>query len=156
MKGCHTCTATLTEGLDPYGSLDEDEFLEVFHKPPVDDPVEKEKRAAALKQHEKEVLENNEAFLAGNQTWWDQIDEFSDLPDDEFLAGHTGLIKRPLTPDPRVSMRPSDTAEKPCPPPTTPSLSAMSAPSRTREVIYPGFMQRGHLYLRHIEPAKGK
>ena len=62
MKGCHTCTATLTEGLDPYGSLDEDEFLEVFHKPPVDDPVEKEKRAAALKQHEKEVLENNEAL----------------------------------------------------------------------------------------------
>ena len=62
--------------------------------------MEKEKRAAALKQHEKEVLENNEAFLAGNQTWWDQINEFSDLPDDEFLASHTGLIKGPFTPDP--------------------------------------------------------
>ena len=54
--------------------------------------MEKERRAAALKQHEKEVLENNEAFLAGNQTWWDEINEYSDLPEDEFEANHTGLI----------------------------------------------------------------
>merc|ERR1719189_3246053 len=71
----------LAEGMNPYGSLDEDEFLEQFHKPPVDDPEEKEKRAEALKKHEQEVLENNEAFLAGNQTWFD-----------EFEANHTGLI----------------------------------------------------------------
>merc|ERR1712241_12310 len=90
----------LAEGMNPFGSLDEDEFLEQFHKPAVDDPEEKEKRAKALKKHEQEVLENNEAFLAGNQTWWDQINEFSDLPDDEFLASHTGLIKGPFTPDP--------------------------------------------------------
>merc|ERR1711863_257771 len=82
----------LAEGMNPYGSLDEDEFLEQFHKPPVDDPEEKEKRAEALKKHEQEVLENNEAFLAGNQTWFDEINEYSDLPEDEFEANHTGLI----------------------------------------------------------------
>merc|ERR1719411_1487038 len=83
----------LAEGMNPYGSLDEDEFLKQFHKPSVDDPEEKEKRAAALKKHEQEVLENNEAFLAGNQTWWDEINEYSDLPEDEFEANHTGLVE---------------------------------------------------------------
>merc|ERR1719219_1054301 len=78
--------AELAEGMNPYGSLDEDEFLEQFHKPPVDDPEEKEKRAEALKKHEEEVLENNEAYLAGNQTWFDEINEYSDLPEDEFEA----------------------------------------------------------------------
>merc|ERR1719411_513139 len=82
----------LAEGMNPYGSLDEDEFLEQFHKPSVDDPEEKEKRAEALKKHEQEVLENNEAFLAGNKTWFDEINEYSDLPEDEFEANHTGLI----------------------------------------------------------------
>merc|ERR1719347_1667841 len=84
----------LAEGMNPYGDLDEDEFLEQFNLPPIDDPEEKEKRAAALKKHEEEVLENNEAFLAGNQTWWDEINEYSDLPDDEFEALHTGLKKK--------------------------------------------------------------
>merc|ERR1711936_879684 len=82
----------LAEGMNPFGSLDEDEFLEQFHKPAVDDPEEKEKRAKALKKHEQEVLENNEAFLAGNKTWFDEINEYSDLPEDEFEANHTGLI----------------------------------------------------------------
>merc|ERR1712241_1636362 len=82
----------LAEGMNPFGSLDEDEFLEQFHKPAVDDPEEKAKRAKALKKHEQEVLENNEAFLAGNKTWFDEINEYSDLPEDEFEANHTGLI----------------------------------------------------------------
>ena len=50
----------LAEGMNPYGSLDEDEFLKQFDRPSVDDPEEKEKRAEALKKHEQEVLENNE------------------------------------------------------------------------------------------------
>merc|ERR1719412_2348933 len=82
----------LAEGMNPYGSLDEDEFLEQFHKPPVDDPEEKIRRAETLKKHEQEVLENNEAFLAGNQTWFDEINEFSDLTDDQFEANHTGVF----------------------------------------------------------------
>ena len=80
----------LAEGMSPYGDLDEDEFLETFNLPPIDDPEEKALRAEALKAHEQEVLENNEAFLAGNQTWFDEINEYSDLPDDEFEANHTG------------------------------------------------------------------
>merc|ERR1719219_1999473 len=82
----------LAEGMNPYGSLDEDEFLEQFNKTQIDDPEEKERRAKALKKHEQEVLENNEAFLAGNQTWFDEINEYSDLPEAEFEANHTGLM----------------------------------------------------------------
>merc|ERR1719189_28707 len=82
----------LAEGMNPFGSLDEDEFLEQFHKPEINDPEEKEKHAEALKKHEQEVLENNEAYLAGNQTWFDEINEYSDVPEDEFEANHTGLI----------------------------------------------------------------
>jgi len=96
----------LADGMSPFGHLDEDEFLEIFNLPSIDDPEEKEKRAETLKEHEKEVLENNEAYLAGNQTWWDEINEYSDLTDDEFEANHTGaftneefargLINKPL------------------------------------------------------------
>merc|ERR1712088_942562 len=73
--------------------LSEDEFLEEFHLPPVDDPVEKAKRAEALHQHQLEVQEVNEAFFAGNKTWFDAINEFSDIPDDEFIETHTGLLE---------------------------------------------------------------
>merc|ERR1712024_412398 len=82
----------LADGMSPFGHLDEDEFLEVFDLPPIDDPEEKVRRAETLKKHEQEVLENNEAFLAGNQTWWDEINEYSDLPEDDFEANHTGLV----------------------------------------------------------------
>merc|ERR1712045_818035 len=82
----------LAEGMNPFGELTEDEFLELFDKTKSDDPEEMKKRAKALKKHEKEVLENNEAFLAGNQTWFDEINEYSDLDDDEFESNHTGMI----------------------------------------------------------------
>merc|ERR1711936_875193 len=78
--------------MSPFGHLDEDEFLEVFDLPPIDDPEEKVRRAETLKKHEQEVLENNEAFLAGNQTWFDEINEFSDLTDEELEANHTGVL----------------------------------------------------------------
>jgi len=82
----------LADGMSPFGHLDEDEFLEVFNLPPIDDPEEKRRRAETLKENEQEVLENNEAFLAGNKTWWDEINEFSDLTDDQFEANHTGAF----------------------------------------------------------------
>merc|ERR1719290_237375 len=82
----------LADGMSPFGHLEEDEFLEVFDLPPIDDPEEKIRRAETLKKHEQEVLENNEAFLAGNQTWFDEINEFSDLTDDQFEANHTGVF----------------------------------------------------------------
>merc|ERR1712088_929198 len=79
----------LTDDLE----LTEDEFLEKFHLPPVEDPEEKARRAEALRQHQHEVQETNEAFMAGNTTWYDAINEFSDIPDDEFLRTHTGLVE---------------------------------------------------------------
>ena len=78
-------------GLTDNLALTEDEFLDEFHLPPVDDPVERARRAEALEQHQHEVQEVNEAFMAGNKTWYDAINEFSDIPDDEFLRTHTGL-----------------------------------------------------------------
>ena len=80
-------------GLNGNLDLTEDEFLEKFHLPPVDDPVEKARRAEALRQHQLEVREVNEAFSAGNKTWFEAINEFSDIPDDEFMRTHTGLLE---------------------------------------------------------------
>jgi len=77
----------MTDNVD----LTEDEFLEEFHLPPVQDPEEKARRAEALQQHQQEVLETNEAYIAGEKTWYDAINEFSDIPDDEFVRTHTGL-----------------------------------------------------------------
>ena len=87
----------LTDNLE----LTEDEFLEKFHLPPVDDPVEKARRAEALHQHQHEVQETNEAFIAGDKTWYDAINEFSDIPDDEFIRTHTGLVDDSHPPDER-------------------------------------------------------
>ena len=87
----------LTDNLE----LTEDEFLDEFHLPPVDDPVEKARRAEALQQHQHEVQETNEAFMAGDKTWYDAINEFSDIPDDEFLRTHTGLTDDTHIPDER-------------------------------------------------------
>merc|ERR1712088_1234299 len=87
----------LTDDLE----LTEDEFLEKFHLPPVEDPEEKARRAEALQQHQHEVQETNEAFVAGDNTWYDAINEFSDLPDDEFIRTHTGLVDDSHHPDER-------------------------------------------------------
>ena len=83
------------EDINQYLDLTEDEFLEVFNLPPVADPEEKLKRAETLKQHQQAVLEHNQAYLAGERTWYEGINEFSDIPDEEFIASHTGLIEDP-------------------------------------------------------------
>ena len=81
------------EDINQYLDLTQDEFLEVFNLPPVADPEEKLKRAETLKQHQQAVLEHNQAYLAGERTWYEGINEFSDIPDEEFIASHTGLIE---------------------------------------------------------------
>ena len=68
-----------------------DEFLTTFNLPPIDDPQEKEFRARVLKMNQRVVLENNEAYLAGNTTWFETINEFSHIPEDEFIANYTGM-----------------------------------------------------------------
>ena len=86
---------TENEDINQYLDLTEDEFLAVFNLPPVEDPEENERRAEVLKQHQQEVREHNEAYLAGERTWYEGINEFSDIPDHEFIATHTGLIDDP-------------------------------------------------------------
>ena len=82
------------DGLNTDLGLTEDEFLDKFHLPPVTDTVEKAKRAEVLHQHQLKVQEVNDAYIAGNKTWYDKINKFSDIPDDEFIRTHTGLIEK--------------------------------------------------------------
>merc|ERR1712200_73360 len=63
--------------LDPLDEINEDEFEEYFHVDRPEDPEEYEKRKEALKENEKEIH---------------AVNEFSDLPADEFVAQHTGAI----------------------------------------------------------------
>ena len=69
------------------------EFLENFNLPPLNDPKKKEQSVQILKKNQQEVLENNQAYLAGERTWFEGINEFSHIPHDEFIATHTGLIE---------------------------------------------------------------
>ena len=87
--------ATDNEDLSQFLDLTEDEFLELFHLPEINDPKEKMKRVRVLKEHQQAVLENNQLYLAMKRTWFEGINEFSDIPDDEFIATHTGLIEDP-------------------------------------------------------------
>merc|ERR1712045_551717 len=84
--------AALEKAMDHDIDIDEDHFLEKFQLPTISDPVKKEQHAEALKKHQKMVQEANQAYLAGDQTWFDEINEFSDIPDDEFIASHTGMV----------------------------------------------------------------
>merc|ERR1711955_107907 len=58
----------------------------------VDDPEEAALMEEALKENEEIVKEANEAYANGDQTWFDEVNEFDDLPEDEFIAEHTGLL----------------------------------------------------------------
>jgi len=82
----------LPEGVDDLDDVSLEEFEEHFGQEQVTDPEEKEAREEALREHEEMVKEANEAFALGEQTWYDEINEYSDLPDTEFEANHTGLL----------------------------------------------------------------
>lgn len=58
--------------------------------PVIVDPVEHAKRENRLKKNEKLVKKTNEEFLEGKILWHDAINEFSDLPKDEFEKEKTG------------------------------------------------------------------
>ena len=76
--------------LDANDNLTEEEFEEVFGLDPVTDEEEKARREAALEAVEKEVKEENEKYLNGEAEWWEEINEWSDLPMEEFQAQKTG------------------------------------------------------------------
>jgi len=75
-------------GLD----MDEEVFEELFRLDPVTDPVEFEKRQKALKASEEEIKQVNKDFAEGKKSWFDHLNDFSNLPEDEFIKQKTGLI----------------------------------------------------------------
>merc|ERR1712215_140720 len=79
--------------------MTEEEFLDFFELPDIDDQEEKERRREALKQHQDEVKEIHEKFANGEIDWDAGIYEFSDLPDEDFVTTQTGLLGN-LTNDP--------------------------------------------------------
>merc|ERR1712018_849885 len=78
------------DDIDPEDNVDEDQFEIDFNLPKVTDPEEKARRQAALKANEALIKEENEAYSKGERTWFDVVNEFSDLPEDEFEAEKTG------------------------------------------------------------------
>ena len=81
------------DDLDPDDNLDEDQFESQFGLDPVTDPKEKAKRKEALKEAEAEVKKENEKYLNGKADWFEEINEFSDLPKDEFEKEKTGDVE---------------------------------------------------------------
>merc|ERR1719193_110120 len=78
--------------LDPLDGLDEQEVEEYFHLEKVTDEAELARREAALSAHEAEIKEVNQEYEAGEVSWFDGVNEFADLPDDEFLSQKTGAV----------------------------------------------------------------
>ena len=54
-------------------------------------------RSAALKDSENGVKEANKNFLAGEGTWFENINEWSNLPEEEFVKQHCGMKQTPGT-----------------------------------------------------------
>lgn len=77
--------------LDSADNLDEDEFEKRFGLEK-QDPYEESRRREALKKNEEEVKRQNEDFFEGKKTWWDEIDEYDNLPADEFNDERNGEI----------------------------------------------------------------
>ena len=76
--------------MDPHAHLTEEEFAKVYNHEQITDPEELRLREEALAAAEAEEAMVNAAFLAGEATWMDKINEFSDLPADE-MDDHTGI-----------------------------------------------------------------
>jgi len=81
--------------LDPNVDLDEFGFEERFGLDHTDDPEEFAKRSAALKESENGVKEANKNFLAGEGTWFENINEWSNLPEEDFVKQHCGMKQTP-------------------------------------------------------------
>ena len=81
-----------TDILDPLERLDEEEFEIEFGLEPITDPAEKQRREDTLKEVEKQGREQNEKFLNGESDFFSRINEFSNLPMEEFKREKTGAL----------------------------------------------------------------
>merc|ERR1719323_923154 len=82
----------LPEGVNNLTELSLEEFEEHFGLPNIEDDETREKHREALLNNEAVVKEANEKYENGEQTWFDEINEFSDIPEDEFGSHHGGLM----------------------------------------------------------------
>merc|ERR1712123_460223 len=80
---------------DPTNDLGEDDFRSQFGLDPITDPKLKAKRFKALKQHEEIIKKQNLQYDNGVKPWFDKLNEFSDLTDEEFVKAKTGLNPSP-------------------------------------------------------------
>ena len=85
------------DDIDPEVNVDEDQFVKDFNLPEVSDLDEKARRQAALKANEALIKEENEAYSRGEKTWFDAVNKFADLPEDEFELEKTGLKTPPAS-----------------------------------------------------------
>jgi len=69
--------------------LSEEEFEEKFHIK-VNDPVEKQKEAETLEKAEKEINEINKEFEEGKSTYTEELNEYSNMPLEEFEKEREG------------------------------------------------------------------
>ena len=73
---------------DPDDNLEEDEF----GLDPIADQLKKERRSKALKANEEIAKEENIEYTQGKKPWYGKINEFSDLPEDEFAKEKNELL----------------------------------------------------------------
>ena len=95
------------DDLDPNDEMSEDEFEEYFNKEKPEDPEEYKRREEALKEHEKEIHDVNAKYQGGDSSWFDEVNEYSDLPDDEFVRDHTGAMNETNIEEGRGLLAPS-------------------------------------------------
>ena len=95
---------TVPPEIDQLNNLSLDDFEDYFGFDHITDPVERARREAVLKENEDMVKKANEAYINGEQTWFEKINEFADLPKDEgethrqFFERLNSHIRRHLTP----------------------------------------------------------
>ena len=79
-----TTPSTLdTADSDLQDDIGEEDFEEFFGLPPVTDPKEKARREGTLKANEASIKAQNEMYDAGNSTWFEAINELTNLSEDE-------------------------------------------------------------------------
>ena len=77
--------------LDPSSNLDDDAFRAKYGLRKNIFQEDRAKRSRALKRHERIVNRENIQYAKGQKAWFDRINDFSDLTDDEVVKAKTGL-----------------------------------------------------------------
>ena len=79
--------------IDPNDELNDDQFRAKFGLRKIRNKKLKAKRERALKQHEAIIKRENVAYANGEKSWYDKVNDFSDLTDEERTKLKTGALK---------------------------------------------------------------